>query len=61
MMEKQTEEAPSLLNTEEESCAKDKVWCLQRVGRDCDWLHLSEDSEVLVCLYLSLYAHIQIS
>lgn len=48
MMEKQTERAPSLLNTEEKSCSKDKVWCLQRVGRDCDWLHLSEDSEVSV-------------
>lgn len=47
MME-QTEEAPSLINTEEESCGKDKVWCLQRVGRDCDWLLLHEDSEVHV-------------
>lgn len=46
MMEK-TEEPPSL-NTEEESSEKDKIWCLQRVGRDCDWLHLSEDSEVSV-------------
>lgn len=45
-MEK-TEEPPSL-NTEEESSEKDKIWCLQRVGRDCDWLHLSEDSEVHV-------------
>ncbi|ROL43035.1 E3 ubiquitin-protein ligase rnf8 [Anabarilius grahami] len=46
MMEK-TEEPPSL-NTEEESSGKDKIWCLQRVGRDCDWLHLLEDSEVSV-------------
>lgn len=46
MMEK-TEEPPSS-NTEEESSEKDKIWCLQRVGRDCDWLHLLEDSEVHV-------------
>ncbi|XP_067274348.1 E3 ubiquitin-protein ligase rnf8 isoform X2 [Pseudorasbora parva] len=46
MMEK-TEEPPSL-NTEEEGSEKDKIWCLQRVGRDCDWLRLFEDSEVSV-------------
>ncbi|XP_050995483.1 E3 ubiquitin-protein ligase rnf8 isoform X2 [Labeo rohita] len=46
MMEK-TEEPPSS-NTEEEGSEKDKIWCLQRVGRDRDWLHLSEDSEVSV-------------
>lgn len=46
MMEK-TEEPPSL-NTEEETSEKDKIWCLQRVGRDCDWLRLFEDSEVHV-------------
>lgn len=44
MMEK-TEEPPSI-NTEEEGSGKDKIWCLQRVGRDHDWLHLFEDSEV---------------
>lgn len=64
MMEK-TEEPPSL-NTEEESSEKDKIWCLQRVGRDCDWLHLSEDSEVHVyrinsmnlymCLLIFIYS-----
>ncbi|XP_051511575.1 E3 ubiquitin-protein ligase rnf8-like [Myxocyprinus asiaticus] len=42
-----TEEPPSL-NTEEETSAKDKIWCLQRVGRDCDWLQLFEDSEVSI-------------
>uniref|UniRef100_A0A672RBG8 FHA domain-containing protein n=1 Tax=Sinocyclocheilus grahami TaxID=75366 RepID=A0A672RBG8_SINGR len=45
-MEK-TEEPPSL-NTEEEGSEKEKIWCLQRVGRDRDWLRLSEDSEVSV-------------
>lgn len=60
MME-QTEEAPSLINAEEESCEKDKAWCLQRVGRDSDWLLLHEDSEVLVyripCFYLPECKH----
>lgn len=46
MMEK-TEEPPSL-NTEEEGSEKDKIWCLQRVGKDRDWLHLFEGSEVSV-------------
>uniref|UniRef100_A0A8C1Z0Z4 E3 ubiquitin-protein ligase CHFR n=1 Tax=Cyprinus carpio TaxID=7962 RepID=A0A8C1Z0Z4_CYPCA len=46
MMEK-TEEPPSL-NTEEEGSEKDRIWCLQRVGRDRDWLRLFEDSEVSV-------------
>ncbi|XP_026097055.1 E3 ubiquitin-protein ligase rnf8-like isoform X1 [Carassius auratus] len=46
MMEK-SEEPPSI-NTEEEGSGKDKIWCLQRVGRDHDWLHLFEDSEVSV-------------
>lgn len=47
MMEK-TEEPPSL-NTEEEGSEKDQIWCLQRVGKDRDWLHLFEGSEVHVC------------
>ncbi|XP_043076273.1 E3 ubiquitin-protein ligase rnf8 isoform X2 [Puntigrus tetrazona] len=46
MMEK-TEEPPSS-NTEEEGSEKDKIWCLQRVGKDRDWLHLFEGSEVSV-------------
>ncbi|XP_051953968.1 E3 ubiquitin-protein ligase rnf8-like isoform X2 [Xyrauchen texanus] len=41
-------EKPPSLDTEEESSAKDKIWCLQRVGRDCDWLQLFEDSEVSI-------------
>lgn len=45
-MEK-TEEPPSS-NNEEDSPAKEKIWCLQRVGRDSDWLRLFEDSEVSV-------------
>lgn len=59
MMEK-TEEPPSL-NTEEESSEKDKIWCLQRVGRDCDWLHLSEDSEVHVHRTNSINIHVFIN
>ncbi|XP_051952050.1 E3 ubiquitin-protein ligase rnf8-like isoform X1 [Xyrauchen texanus] len=46
MMEKN--EVPPSLNTEEECSAKDDIWCLQRVGRDCDWLQLFEDSEVSI-------------
>lgn len=56
MMEK-TEEPPSL-NTEEEGSEKDRIWCLQRVGRDRDWLRLFEDSEVRVCsinVFILLY------
>lgn len=46
MMEK-TGDPPSL-NTDEECSKNDKIWCLQRVGRDRDWLHLFEASEVNV-------------
>uniref|UniRef100_A0A8C1Y594 E3 ubiquitin-protein ligase CHFR n=1 Tax=Cyprinus carpio TaxID=7962 RepID=A0A8C1Y594_CYPCA len=46
MMEN-TKEPPSL-NTEEKGSEKDEIWCLQRVGRDRDWLHLFEGSEVSV-------------
>ncbi|TRY60406.1 hypothetical protein DNTS_007168 [Danionella cerebrum] len=45
-MQKTEEPPPS--NTEDEICEKEKIWCLQRVGRDSDWLRLSEDSEVSV-------------
>ncbi len=54
-MEK-TEEPPSL-NTEEEGSEKDKIWCLQRVGKDRDWLHLFEGSEVHVCWINLIYLY----
>ena len=41
--------APDSSAAEEEDCLDSEVVCLMRVGRNSDWLRLSENTEVQFC------------
>jgi len=42
----ETEPPESCVLAEEQDGADSAAWCLRRVGRNTDWLHLPEDEEV---------------
>lgn len=49
----ETENCTSPSTEDEDDVVENEIWCLQRVGKETDWLHLLENTEVTLAYSLA--------